>query len=65
MSSFSQVSVTATIAGLYMTSSSHMITDLRTIDLALNKTKDLVLTSPEAETGIVLALTPFKYLNVQ
>ena len=48
-----------------MTSSSHMITDLRTIDLALNKTKDLVLTSPEAETGIVLALTPFKYLNVQ
>ena len=67
MSSFSQVLVTATIAGLYMTSSSHMIALLRTIDLVLNKTKDFVLKSPEAEaeTGIILVLTPFKCLNVQ
>ena len=64
MSSFSQVSVAATIVGLYMTSSSHMIAHLRTIDFALNETKNFVLASPEAEIGIVLALTSFKCLNV-
>ena len=65
MSSLSQVSITVTIAGLYMTSSSHMIAYLRTMDLVLDETKDFVLGSPEAETWIVLALTPFKCLNVQ
>ena len=37
-----------------------MIVHLRTIDLALNKTKDFELASPEAEKGLVLAITPFK-----
>ena len=61
----SQASVAATNASLHTTSSSHMIAHLRTIDLALNKAKDFVLAFLEAETRIVLALIPFKCLNVQ